>query len=74
MWRWGVKRSKNNEKKDQQDWKPKRKLVQNASKWSNDRFGQNIRPILSQIISGTKCDRDKQFFCRNWGAVRSSWA
>ncbi len=31
-------------------------------------FVQNITPNLGQIISGTKCDRDKQFF----SAVRGS--
>ncbi len=34
----GSKRFKNNEKWDQQDKNSKRKLVQNASKWSNDGF------------------------------------
>ncbi len=34
----GSKRSKNCKKGDQQDRKSRRKLVQNASKWSNDRF------------------------------------
>ncbi len=28
----------------------------------NDRFWQKIRPILVQIISGTKCDINKQIF------------
>ncbi len=48
-------------KNDQQDWKSRRKFVQNASKWSNDRFGKNIWPTVGQIF-GTKCDRDKQIF------------
>ncbi len=34
----GSKRSKNNKKGGQLDQKSRRKLVQNASKWSNDRF------------------------------------
>ncbi len=33
------------------------------------------RPTLGQIISGTKCDRDKtDFFCRKRGSIRSCLA
>ncbi len=46
----------------QKDRKTRRKLVQNASKWSNDRFGWKMWPNLGQIIYGTKCDRDKPIF------------
>ncbi len=56
------KRYKNNEKGGQQDQKLMRKLLQNTSKWSNERFWLNIKPPLSQIISGTKWDGDKPFF------------
>ncbi len=43
---------------------------------SNDRFLWKNRPTLDQIISGTKCDRDKQSFSteRGGGSIRSSWA
>ncbi len=69
------KRSNNNEKEGQQDRKSRRKLVQIVSKVSNDRFLCKNRPTLGQIISGTKCDRDKQiFFCKKRGSIRSSWA
>ncbi len=38
-------------------------------------FCKKIRQIAAQIISGTKCDRDKLiFFCRKRGSIRSSWA
>ncbi len=46
----------------QQDRKSRRKVVQIHSKVSNDRFMWTNRPTLGQIISGTKCDRDKQIF------------
>ncbi len=48
----GSKRSKGG----QLDRKSRRKLIQKASIWSNDIFGQTSRPTLYQIISGTKCD------------------
>ncbi len=54
----GSKRSKNNEKGCQQDWKSRGKLVQNGQKT----FLWNIRPTLGQNISGTKYDRDKMIF------------
>ncbi len=57
-----MKRAKNNELGSQQDPKSRRKLVQNAYKWSNDRFWWKLRPNVDQIISWTKCDRDKQIF------------
>ncbi len=41
--------------------------MQNASNWSNDRLWQNIIPTLGQIISETKCDRDKPFFLQKEG-------
>ncbi len=38
-------------------------------------FCGKMRPTLGQIISGTKCDRDKPiFFCRKRGSIRASWA
>ncbi len=46
----------------QQDRKSRRKLMQNALKWSNDRFLWKIKPSLGQIISGTKYDRDNPIF------------
>ncbi len=46
----------------QQDRKWRRKLVQIASKVSNDRFLWKNIPTLGQIISGTKWDRDKPIF------------
>ncbi len=52
-------RSNNNEKGGQQDRKWRRKVIQIASKESNDRFLWKNRPTLGQIISGIKCDRDK---------------
>ncbi len=51
-----------NEKGGQLDQKSRRKFVHNASKWINERFCQKNRPCLDQIISGTKCDRDKLIF------------
>ncbi len=42
-------------------------MVQIASKMSNDRFLWKNRPTLGQIISGTKCDRDKQIFVAERG-------
>ncbi len=53
----GSKRSNNNEKGGQQDWKSRRKLAQIDSKVSNERFLWKIRPTLGQIISGTKFDK-----------------
>ncbi len=47
-----------NKKRGQQDKKFGGKLVQNASKW----FWWKTRTTLDQIISGTKCDRDKLIF------------
>ncbi len=62
------KRYKNCKKGGQQDRKSRRKLVQNASKWSNNRFLlKKIRPTLSKFISGTKCDRDKPIFSAERG-------
>ncbi len=58
----GSKRSNNNEEGGQQDRKSRRKLVQIATKVSNDRFLWKNRPALGQIIFGTKCDRDKPIF------------
>ncbi len=49
------KRYKNCKRGDQQ-------LLQNVSKWSNERYLWKIRQIFAQIISGTKCDRDKLIF------------
>ncbi len=70
----GSKRSNDNEKGGQQDRKSRRKLVQIASKVSNDRFLCKNRPSLGQIIGGTKCDTDKQiFFSRKRWSIRSSW-
>ncbi len=40
----------------------KEKIGTNASKWSNDRFLWKSWPTLGQIISRTKCDRDKPIF------------
>ncbi len=38
-------------------------------------FCEKNRPNLGQILSGTKCDRDKHiFFHRKRGSIRSSWA
>ncbi len=51
--------SNNNEKGGQQDQKSKRKVVQIASKVSNDRFLWKNRSTLGQIISGIKCGRNK---------------
>ncbi len=51
----------------QQDRKSRRKVVQIASKVSNDRFLWTNRPNLDQIISWTKCDRDKQIFSAQRG-------
>ncbi len=56
------KRSNNNEKGGQQDRKSRRKLAQIASKVSNDNLLWKNRLTLGQIISGTKCDRDKLIF------------
>ncbi len=71
----GSKRSKNCKKGGQQDRKSRRKLTQNASKWSNDRFLLKIRPTLGQIISGNKCDREKPIFLsRKRGSIRFSSA
>ncbi len=68
------KRSNYNEKGGQQDRKFRRKFVQIASRVSNDRLLWKHRPTLGQIISGTKCDRDKPiFFCRKSGSIRSNW-
>ncbi len=67
--KWFRKRSK---KRSQQDRNSRRKLIQNASKWSNDRFLWKIRPTLGQIISGTKCDKGKPifFFCRKRWVIK----
>ncbi len=58
----GWKRSNNNEKVGQQVRKSRSKLVQIALKVSNDRVLWRNRPTLGQIISGTKCDKDKPIF------------
>ncbi len=42
--------------------KIKEKIGAKSSKWSNDRFWQNIRTTLSQINSGTECNRDIMIF------------
>ncbi len=44
--------------------------MQNALKWSNDRFGQNIRMTLCQNISRTKCDSDKPIFSAERGGQK----
>ncbi len=49
--------SNNNEKGGQQDQKSRRKVLQIASKVSNDRFVWKNIPTLGQIISRTKCDQ-----------------
>ncbi len=55
----GQKDLKINEKGGQLDWKPRRKLIQNASNLLTNTFWWKIRPILGSSISETKCDRDK---------------
>ncbi len=42
--------------------KTKEKSGQNASQRSNDRFLWKSKPNVGQIISGTKCDKDKPIF------------
>ncbi len=45
----------------QLEWKSRRKLIQNASKLSNDKFGWNVRLSLGPVISATKYNRDNLF-------------
>ncbi len=47
--------------------KMKGKSDTNCFKVSNDRFWWKNRPTLAQIISGTKCDRDKHIFSAERG-------
>ncbi len=49
----------NNEKGGLEDRTSMRKVIQIASKVSNNRFLWKNKPTLGHIISGTKCDRDK---------------
>ncbi len=65
----GSNRSQNNKNSLSLDWKLRKRLVENASKWSNNRFWGK----LYHIISGTKCDRDKLIFLRMMGSIRSSY-
>ncbi len=44
-----------------------RGVQQAVSKRSKDRFLTKIKPILAQIISRTKCDRDKLIFSSERG-------
>ncbi len=45
----------------------------NASKWSDNRFWQKIKPTLGQIIIGTKCDslQTDFFYAERW-SIRSN--
>ncbi len=60
--KWGSKRSNNNEKGGQQDRKSRRKMVQIASKVSNDRFLWKNRLTLGQLSLKSNVIETNQFF------------
>ncbi len=66
--KWGVNRSKINEKGSQLVRKLRRNLIQNAKKkLLNNTFWWKFRPTLGPSISETKCERDKPIFLQKEG-------